>query len=80
MPKRFHLNQPDHAKALADALATCQDISDQQRLLAAMRHGGQRPAYRRAQIAGKQLGIVNSRRQFFQLGQRAPRKEGSKDY
>ena len=34
MPKRFHLNQPDHAKALADALATCQDISDQQRLLA----------------------------------------------
>ena len=54
MPKRFHLNQPDHAKALADALATCQDISDQQRLLAMrLAASGQLTA---AQIA-EQLGI-----------------------
>jgi transposase len=60
MPKRFHLNQPDRAKAVADALATCQDVADQQRLLAMrLAAGGQLTA---AQIA-EQLGI--SRRQFF---------------
>src|SRR5580693_8782832 len=60
MPKRFHLNQPERAKAVADALATCQDTSDQQRLLAMrLAASGQLTA---AQIA-EQLGI--SRRQFF---------------
>src|SRR5271167_560796 len=60
MPKRFHLNEPDQAKAVADALATCQNISDQQRLLAMrLAASGQLTA---AQIA-QQLGI--SRRQFF---------------
>jgi transposase len=60
MPKRFHLNQPDQAKAVADALATCQDTADQQRLLAMrLAASGQLTA---AQIA-EQLGV--SRRQFF---------------
>ena len=60
MPKRFHLNQPDHAQAVTDALATCQDTADQQRLLAMrLAASGQLTA---AQIA-EQLGI--SRRQFF---------------
>src|SRR6202050_4762024 len=60
MPKRFHLNQPDRAKAVADALATCQNTPDQQRLLAMRLAGsGQLTA---AQIA-EQVGI--SRRQFF---------------
>jgi transposase len=60
MPKRFHLKQPDHAKAVVDALATCQDTSDQQRLLAMrLAASGQLTA---VQIA-EQLGI--SRRQFF---------------
>jgi transposase len=60
MPKRFHLNEPDKAKAVADALATCQDIGDQERLLAMrLAASGQLTA---AQIA-EQLGI--SRRQFF---------------
>ncbi len=60
MPKRFHLNQPDRAKAVADALATCQDADDQRRLLAMrLAASGQLTA---AQIA-EQLGI--SRRQFF---------------
>jgi predicted DNA-binding protein (UPF0251 family) len=60
MPKRFHLNQPDQAQAVADALATCQDVQDQERLLAMrLAASGQLTA---AQIA-EQLGI--SRRQFF---------------
>lgn len=60
MPKRFHLNEPERAKAVAEALATCQNISDQQRLLAMrLAASGRLTA---AQIA-EQLGI--SRRQFF---------------
>jgi transposase len=60
MPKRFHLNRPDRAKAVADAVATCQDVPDQRRLLAMrLAASGQLTA---AQIA-EQLGI--SRRQFF---------------
>ncbi len=60
MPKRFHLNHPERARAVADALATCQDTSDQKRLLAMrLAASGQLTA---AQIAN-QLGI--SRRQFF---------------
>jgi transposase len=60
MPKRFHLNEPEQAQSVADALATCQNTSDQQRLLAMrLAASGQLTA---AQIAG-QLGI--SRRQFF---------------
>jgi transposase len=60
MPKRFHLNQPDLAQAVADRLATCQNVPDQQRLLAMrLAASGQLTA---AQIA-EQLGI--SRRQFF---------------
>jgi len=60
MPKRFHLNRPDRAKAVAGALATCRDVKDQQRLLA-MRFAasGQLTADQIAQ----QVGI--SRRQFF---------------
>jgi transposase len=60
MPKRFHLNEPDRAKAAADALVSCQNTSDQRRLLAMrLAASGQLTA---AQIA-EQLGI--SRRQFF---------------
>ena len=60
MPKRFHLKRPELAKAVADAVSTCQDVSDQQRLLAMrLAASGQLTA---AQIA-EQLGI--SRRQFF---------------
>jgi transposase len=60
MPKRFQLNRPDQAKAVVAALAACQNVSDQQRLLAMrLAASGQHTA---AQIAG-QLGI--SRRQFF---------------
>jgi transposase len=60
MPKRFHLNKPDQAKAVVEALADCQDASDQKRLLAMrLAASGQLTA---AQIA-EQLGI--SRRQFF---------------
>jgi transposase len=60
MPKRFHLNRPDRAKEVIAALADCQDVSDQQRLLAMrLACGGQLTA---AQIA-EQVGI--SRRQFF---------------
>jgi transposase len=60
MPKRFHLNQPDRANAVSDALATCQNMPDQQRLLAMrLAASGQLTA---AQIA-EQLGV--SRRQFF---------------
>jgi transposase len=60
MPKRFHLRQPDRAQAVADALGTCQNMADQQRLLAMrLAASGQLTA---AQIA-EQLGI--SRRQFF---------------
>jgi transposase len=60
MPKRFHLNCPDRAKAVAEALAACQNVPDQQRLLAMrLAASGQLTA---AQIA-EQLGI--SRRQFF---------------
>ena len=60
MPKRFHLNQPDHAKAVAAALGTCHNVPDQRRLLAMrLAASGQLTA---AQIA-EQVGI--SRRQFF---------------
>jgi transposase len=60
MPKRFHLNRPDLAKAVAETLAICEEVRDQQRLLAMrLAASGQLTA---AQIA-EQLGI--SRRQFF---------------
>ena len=60
MPKRFHLQRPDLAQAVAQALGQCRDTRDQQRLLAMrMAAGGQMTA---AQIA-EQLGV--SRRQFF---------------
>lgn len=60
MPKRFHLKRPDLAEAVVSALATCNDLKAQQRLLAMrLAAGGQLTA---AQIA-EQLGI--SRRQFF---------------
>jgi transposase len=60
MPKRFHLNRPDLAQAVSKALAACQEVKDQQRLLAMrMAASGQFTA---AQIA-EQIGI--SRRQFF---------------
>jgi transposase len=60
MPKRFHLNRPDLAKAVGAALAQCQDVKDHQRLLAMrMAASGQFTA---GQIA-EQVGI--SRRQFF---------------
>jgi transposase len=60
MPKRFHLNQPEMAQAAAKALAQCQDVKDQQRLLAVrMAASGEFTA---GQIA-EHLDI--SRRQFF---------------
>lgn len=60
MPKRFHLERPDLAKGVAEALAHCRNVKDQQRLLAMrLAAGGQMTS---AQIA-EQLGI--SRRQFF---------------
>jgi transposase len=60
MPKRFHLNQPDLAKAVATALAQCQNVKDQQRLLSMrMAASGEFTA---SQIA-EQMNI--SRRQFF---------------
>jgi transposase len=60
MPKRYHLNRPDLAQAVAIELRTCQDVKSQQRLLAArLAASGQLTA---AQIA-EQLGI--SRRRFF---------------
>lgn len=60
MPKRFHLNRPDQAQAVAEALATCTDVHDQQRLLAMrLAASGQLTADQIAQ----QLGV--SRRQFF---------------
>ena len=60
MPKRFHLNRPDLAQAVADALPACKDVSAHQRLLAMrLACSGQFTA---AQIA-EQVGI--SRRQFF---------------
>jgi transposase len=60
MPKRFHLNKPDQAKAVVEALADCQNVPDQKRLLAMrLAASGQLTA---AQIA-EQLDI--SRRQFF---------------
>ena len=60
MPKRFHLKQPGRAKAIVDALANCENVPDQKRLLAMrLAASGQLTA---AQIA-EQLGI--SRRQFF---------------
>jgi transposase len=60
MPKRFHLNRPAMAQAVAAALPCCQDVKAQQRLLAMrLAASGQFTA---AQIA-EQLGI--SRRQFF---------------
>jgi transposase-like protein len=60
MPKRFQLNRPDQAKAVAVALATCTDVNDQQRLLAMrLAASGQLTADQIAQ----QVGI--RRRQFF---------------
>ena len=60
MPTRFHWKRPDLAKAVAEALAQCDEVGDQQRLLAMrLAASGQLTA---AQIA-EQLGI--SRRQFF---------------
>lgn len=60
MPKRYHLNRPDLAQAVADELRACKDTKRQQRLLAArMAASGQFTA---AQIA-EQIGI--SRRRFF---------------
>jgi len=35
MPKRYHLNRPDLAQAVAVELRTCRDVNSQQRLLAA---------------------------------------------
>ena len=60
MPKRFHLNRPALAKQVTAALPICNDVTDQQRLLAMrLASSGQLTA---AQIA-EQVGI--SRRQFF---------------
>lgn len=60
MPKRYHLNRPELARAVAAQLRHCQDTKDQQRLLAArMAASGELTA---AQIA-EQIGI--SRRRFF---------------
>ena len=60
MPKRFHLNRPDRAKAVADALPTCTDVLAHQRLMAMrLAASGQFTADQIAQ----QVGI--SRRQFF---------------
>ena len=60
MPKRFHLKRPDLAGLVAEALLTCQDVTDQKRLLAMrLASSGQLTA---AQIA-EQVGV--SRRQFF---------------
>jgi len=60
MPKRFHLNEPELAGAVTAALSACEDVKEQQRLLAMrMAASGQFTA---AQIA-EQVGI--SRRQFF---------------
>jgi transposase len=60
MPKRFHLNRPDLAQAIAAALPACEDVKAHQRLLAMrMAASGQFTA---AQIA-EQVGT--SRRQFF---------------
>lgn len=60
MPKRYHLNRPDVAPAVAAELRSCKDTKCQQRLLAArMAASGQFTA---VQIA-EQIGI--SRRRFF---------------
>jgi len=60
MPKRFHLNRPDLAQAVAAALPQCKDAKAQQRLLAMrLAASGQFCA---AEIA-EHIGI--SRRQFF---------------
>jgi transposase len=60
MPKRFHLNRPDLAQAVAAALPLCQDVTSHQRLLTMrLAASGQFTA---SQIA-EQIGI--SRRQFF---------------
>ena len=60
MPKRYHLNRPELAQAVAVQLRSCTDTKCQQRLLAArMAASGEFTA---AQIA-EQIGI--SRRRFF---------------
>jgi transposase len=60
MPKRYRLNRPDLAQAVAVELKACRDVKSQQRLLAArLAASGQFTA---DQIA-EQLGI--SRRRFF---------------
>ena len=60
MPKRFHLKRPDLAAKVAEALSTCQDVTNQQRLLA-MRLAGS--GQMTAGLIAEQIGI--SRRQFF---------------
>ncbi len=62
MPKRYHLNRPDLAAALAAEWRTCQEVKDQKRLLAArLAASGQLTG---GQIA-EQVGL--SRRRFFDL-------------
>ena len=60
MPKRFHLKRPDLAPAVVTALADCQEVRAQQRLLA-MRLAGS------GQLTAAQIGaaIGISRRQCF---------------
>jgi len=60
MPKRIHLHRPDLAQAVTAALETCQNVKDQQRLLAMrlVASGG----YTAAQIAEH---LEVSRRQLF---------------
>ena len=71
MPKRYHLNRPDLAQAVAVELRICQDVKSQQRLLAArLAASGQFTA---AQIA-EQVGI--SRRHFFNWLKRSRRRGG----
>lgn len=60
MPKRYHLNRPDLAQAVAVQLRQCKDSTHQRRLLAARMAGS--GEFTAAQIA-EQLGI--SRRRFF---------------
>ena len=59
MPKRYHLNRPDLAQAVAVELRTCQDVKPATPAGGEMAASGQLTA---AQIA-EQLGI--SRRRFF---------------
>ena len=60
MPKRYHLNRPDLAQAVAVELKMCRDVKSQRRLLAARL--GASGQFTADQIA-EELGI--SRRRFF---------------